>query len=500
MNVDADVIFYGGAAGCVDRDTEFLTSTGWKVIGDYSQGDLVGAYNPETEEVSLEAPEEYIKLPCDTLTHIKARGIDQQLSPEHRVVYWHNRGYGHKVLPFSEVQRRHLASRTKGWTGRFKTSFKVTTQGLDISEGSLRLQVAVMADGRVVKEGANNYTQMRFSKERKYIRLLALCKKHNLKYKDNGCKRNTKYSNNKEYEVIVWPEFPDKSFDEKYWKCSQEQLEIISDEVKHWDSSISQNASSQTIRYSSKNEHDVEFIQYVFHTVGLNTSVYEDKRKEKYTNSHFYVTGSPTGDGFRCLANKDKKAEFKEVSTVDGFKYCFTVSTGMLVTRRCGSIVITGNSGKSRLLLMRPLRYINDPNFEGIFFRKNTTQLTGAGGLWPESKKIYSHFKPRVREKDLQQIFKSGATLNFKYLDHENDAQSHMGLQYSFIGFDELTTYSSTQFTYLLSRLRSAADMNSFCLGTCNPDPDSWVIDWIKWYLDELGFPREDRCGVVRYF
>ena len=157
-------------------------------------------------------------------------------------------------------------------------------------------------------------------------------------------------------------------------------------------------------------------------------------------------------------------------------------------------------SGKSRLLLMRPLRYVGDPNFEGIFFRKNTTQLTGAGGLWPESKKIYSHFKPRVREKDLQQIFKSGATLNFKYLDHENDAQSHMGLQYSFIGFDELTTYSSTQFTYLLSRLRSAADMNSFCLGTCNPDPDSWVIDWIKWYLDELGFPREDRCGVVRYF
>ena len=53
MNVDADVIFYGGSSGCVDRDTEFLTSTGWKVIGDYSQGDLVGAYNPETEEVSL---------------------------------------------------------------------------------------------------------------------------------------------------------------------------------------------------------------------------------------------------------------------------------------------------------------------------------------------------------------------------------------------------------------------------------------------------------------
>lgn len=37
-------------------------------------------------------------------------------------------------------------------------------------------------------------------------------------------------------------------------------------------------------------------------------------------------------------------------------------------------------------------------------------------------------------------------------------------------------------------------------VGTCNPNPDSWVLDVIEWYLDEDGFPREDRCGVIRYF
>ena len=174
-----------------------------------------------------------------------------------------------------------------------------------------------------------------------------------------------------------------------------------------------------------------------------------------------------------------------------------------LAMQSVADIIIFGGAagaGKSRLLLMKPLQYINDPNFEGVFFRKNTTQLTGAGGLWPESKKLYAPFRTRVREKDLQHIFPSGATLTFKHLDHENDAISHQGLQYSFEGFDELSHYSSYQFTYLLSRLRSAADMDSFCIGTCNPDPDSWVLKWVEWYLDSEGTPREDRCGTIRYF
>lgn len=166
-------------------------------------------------------------------------------------------------------------------------------------------------------------------------------------------------------------------------------------------------------------------------------------------------------------------------------------------------IIIYGGSagsGKSHLLLMRPLLYINDPKFEGIFFRSNTTQLTGAGGLWPESKKLYSPFKTNIREKQLQYVFASGATLFFSYLELEKYKIAHQGLQYSFIGFDELTHYSESQFTYLLSRLRSGADMDSFCLATCNPDPDSWVLRWIEWYLDEEGYPREDRCGKIRYF
>lgn len=68
------------------------------------------------------------------------------------------------------------------------------------------------------------------------------------------------------------------------------------------------------------------------------------------------------------------------------------------------------------------------------------------------------------------------------------------------VAFDELTHFSQTQFLYLIGRLRSASETDSFCMATTNPDPDSWVLQWVLWYLDEEGYPRADRCGAVRYF
>ncbi len=157
-------------------------------------------------------------------------------------------------------------------------------------------------------------------------------------------------------------------------------------------------------------------------------------------------------------------------------------------------------SGKSRLILMKPLQYIQDPYFEAVFFRRVTTQLAGAGGLWPESKKLYSGFKTKFSEKDMKHRFSSNATLKFSHMEHEKNAEDHQGLQYSAVFFDELTHFTEYQFTYLLSRLRSEADMDSFCMATMNPDPDSWVVKWVEWYLDEDGFFIPERNGQIRYF
>lgn len=136
-------------------------------------------------------------------------------------------------------------------------------------------------------------------------------------------------------------------------------------------------------------------------------------------------------------------------------------------------------SGKSRLALLKALKYVaSDPNFEAVLFRRNTGPLRAAGGLFTEAKRLYSPLRPRVREKDMEIIFDNtkGGTLKFTHLENEGDEEkNHQGLQYSAVFFDELTHFTQTQFLYLLGRLRSASETDSFCMATTNPDPDSWV-------------------------
>ena len=164
----------------------------------------------------------------------------------------------------------------------------------------------------------------------------------------------------------------------------------------------------------------------------------------------------------------------------------------------------SAGSGKSRLTLIKALAHAyNDPYFEGVIFRRTTSALRDGGGLFSEAKKLFLPLKPKVKEKDMIIEFNStkGGNIKFTHLELESDAErNHQGKQYSFVGFDELCQFSQSQFLYLLGRLRSESRTDSFCMGTCNPDPDSWVLHWVEDYLDESGYPKDDWCGKVRYF
>lgn len=186
-------------------------------------------------------------------------------------------------------------------------------------------------------------------------------------------------------------------------------------------------------------------------------------------------------------------------------KYCFTVPSGYLVLKRQGNIFITGNSGKSYMMTMYPLQFIDDPNYDAIFFRRTTTQISGQGGLFDTAREMYGHLpeplKPRLREKDYKAIFPSGATIKWSHMEHEASRFNHQGLQYSLVGFDEATHFTWSQIEYLMGRLRSGAKSPSRMIMSCNPDPDcDWLLRLVKWYLDEEGYPNPEKDGVVRWF
>jgi len=189
-------------------------------------------------------------------------------------------------------------------------------------------------------------------------------------------------------------------------------------------------------------------------------------------------------------------AKANKIEPQDGFQTEFL--------RSRADIVIGGGAagaGKSFAELLEPLRNIQNPNFGAVFFRRTVPQITSIGGLLDESKNLYYHFAAKLNQTRLSWEFPSGAVIKFRSLEHEKNIYDHQGAQYPLIIFDELTHFTKKQFLYLLSRNRSTCGVPPYVRTTCNPDPDSWVAELIKWWIDqETGYPIAERAGSVRYF
>ena len=158
--------------------------------------------------------------------------------------------------------------------------------------------------------------------------------------------------------------------------------------------------------------------------------------------------------------------------------------------------------GKTFGILLEALRHKNNPNFNAVIFRRDYTQVTSPGGLWDSSRKIYSYVKGSypLKTPKLHWVFPSGASVNFAHLKYDEDCGSWQGSQITMVGFDELTHFSEYQFFYMLSRNRTDSHIVPYIRATCNPDSDSWVAEFIKWWIDqETGYPIPERSGKIRW-
>lgn len=109
-----------------------------------------------------------------------------------------------------------------------------------------------------------------------------------------------------------------------------------------------------------------------------------------------------------------------------------------------------------------------------------------------------------ARPGDRQWIFrdKKGnvkSKVTFSYLNHTNRG-TWKGAQIALIGFDELCDFSDKDFFFMLSRNRSTCGITPYVRGTCNPDPESWVAEFISWWIDQdTGYAIPERSGVIRW-
>ena len=92
--------------------------------------------------------------------------------------------------------------------------------------------------------------------------------------------------------------------------------------------------------------------------------------------------------------------------------------------------------------------------------------LSGTDAKWNDNEK--------------QWTFPSGATINFGYLDSEVDKFRYQGSNFDFVGFDELTQFSETQYLYLFSRIRQDVASDLPIRIRAGSNPGGIGHEWVK--------------------
>jgi predicted phage terminase large subunit-like protein len=136
--------------------------------------------------------------------------------------------------------------------------------------------------------------------------------------------------------------------------------------------------------------------------------------------------------------------------------------------------------GKSDALLMAALQYVHEPDYAAILFRRTYKDLSLPGALMDRAHLWLDGTNAKWKDNEKTWHFPSGATLTFAYLSSENDKYNYQGSEYSFVGFDELTQFELSQYTYLFSRLRRLKGSEIPMRARVASNPGGRGHDWVK--------------------
>jgi hypothetical protein len=338
--------------GCVDSETEYLTPRGWKRIADYDGG-KVAQYHPSTGKAEFVEPTKFVKEPCREMIHIKtARGIDQMLSPEHRMLVEHAKTGEQETISAEVFEGRyygHVPTRGKGngigrQAMRIPTVFHAGGDGLEYDDATIRLLVAMKADGHIKSDNPSTPVHIRVKKTRKKNRLRMLLAAAGVEYKETS----KDYPTAQGYTMFKFmlPELS-KTYGPRWWQATTAQKLVIADEVLHWDGSV----SAGRHRFSSYDKATADYVQFVFSSTGTTAGM---STRERETGTEYTVFVRPDTVHLSAYGTDNGgklKHNINRCNSTDGFKYCFMVPSTYLVFRRNGNVFVSGNTGKTRSVL-----------------------------------------------------------------------------------------------------------------------------------------------------
>jgi hypothetical protein len=156
--------------------------------------------------------------------------------------------------------------------------------------------------------------------------------------------------------------------------------------------------------------------------------------------------------------------------------------------------------GKTDCLVTGMTRDIDNPRYHGLLIRRTFPQLQE---IIDRCFRLYPGLGGNYRATDKRWLFPSGAIIDLGHCQHENDKYNYQGKEYHRVGFDELTQFTETQYTYLHSRVRTTdSDIQPQVLSTTNPGGigHTWVKERFQPEQRALQTYYDPHTGLTRVF
>jgi predicted phage terminase large subunit-like protein len=145
--------------------------------------------------------------------------------------------------------------------------------------------------------------------------------------------------------------------------------------------------------------------------------------------------------------------------------------------------------GKSIALLAGALQYVTESGYSALLLRRTFADLNLPDALIPLSHQWLRGTSAKWSEQKHEWTFPTGATLTFGYLETEADKYRYQGAAFQFIGFDELTQFTETQYRYLFSRLRRRESSDVPVRMRSATNPGGIGHEWVRRRFIDSGGP-----------
>jgi hypothetical protein len=344
-DIDKDRALYqrlmtGSGVGhwCYDEQTEVMTDCGWKYWKDITNKSFLASYNPCSGEINFENPIRlFIKEYTGDMFKVCGQSIDLLVTPEHRMLVMSRRNGGVWSSPFFTEARNLISSPVKyiksGFLADRKEIYNPWSSQIS-TENFCKFIGFFIGDGH---SSSRNTVQFNLKRQRKidFLYSLELPVK-----KASGNKYIVTLDDIGKWTLENCFQGGFKKIPNDFIFAHEKEISFILEGLKNSDGSVKRN----TWTYSSCSKILVDQIQMVLHMNLKSCNIKNEIRELPHNNKYIINVSDRIFPSVEPNQKNRSRTYNVEFTKYIGKIYCAEVSTGALVVRRNGKVVISGNS------------------------------------------------------------------------------------------------------------------------------------------------------------